>query len=127
VAELEDLRRIAGALPGVTERPSYGTPSFHAAGGLVSRLQEDAEHISLRRDKQERWELVASAPQIYSVPEHFAKWPFVCAHLPSIEVDELAEVVEDAWRMVARKRDIAAYEERAGAAGEDLSDRSRRP
>ncbi len=111
MADLDDLRRIATALPGVTERLSYGTPAFHTAGGLVSRLQEDGERISLRRDKQERHELVAAAPHIYSVPAHFEKWPFVCAHLPSIDPDELAEVVEDAWRMVARKRDITAYEQ----------------
>jgi hypothetical protein len=114
MASIEDLRRIATALPGVVERPSYGTPAFHGAGGLVSRLQDDGEHVSLRRDKHERHELVASDPAVYSIPESWEKWPFVRAHLASVDVDELAEVLEDAWRMVARKRDIAEYEARAG-------------
>jgi hypothetical protein len=101
-------------LPGVVERPSYGTPTFHAPNGMVSRLQEDGEHISVRRDRHERQELVGSAPQVYDVPESWLKWPFVRVHLPSIDPGELAEVIEDAWRMVARKRDVVAYDRQRG-------------
>ena len=37
----DDVRRLAMALPEVTERTSYGTPAFYVAGRIFARLHED--------------------------------------------------------------------------------------
>jgi hypothetical protein len=112
VATLEDARRIALALPGTSEKVSWG--SLHWRVGdkgfawerplrktdlvAVGASAPDGEILGVRvADLEEKEALVASEPDVFFTIPHFDGWPAVLVRLDAIEVDELTEVITDAW------------------------------
>lgn len=53
--------------------------------------------------------LLADDPAVFFTTPHFDGYPAVLVRLDEIEVDELAELVEEAWLVQAPKRLAAAY------------------
>jgi hypothetical protein len=112
VATLDDVRRLALALPNAEEKPSYNdTAAFRAGGGrLFAREREDGESIALRVDLGEREMLLASEPEVFYITDHYRDHPWVVVRLAAIEPDELQELLIDAWRSVAPKRLVARFD-----------------
>lgn len=126
MATWEDVRRLVAALPGTDEHASYGgRPSWRVAGkGFVfERPLGEADLATLARvgnpvdgpvlgartaDEGEKLELIAADPRVYFTIPHFDGYPAVLVHLDRIAVDELAEVVDTAWRSRAPRRLLAA-------------------
>ncbi|MFD1859175.1 MmcQ/YjbR family DNA-binding protein [Aeromicrobium camelliae] len=99
MATEDDVRRLALALPGVEERTAYGTPAFYAGGRIFLRLRDKPEAlVAWCSDLGEREALLASDPDVFFTIDHYAGHASVLVRLERIGVDELAEVIEDAWR-----------------------------
>lgn len=109
-ATFDTVRRLAGALPGAEEGTSYGTPAFRVAGKLFARLREDGESLLVRVDFDERKMLMAAAPEIYFITDHYRDWPSVLVRLAAIDADELRDVLTRSWRRMASKRLLAAFD-----------------
>lgn len=111
----EDVTAIGLAFPEVFETTSYGTPALKARkqGGLICRLRTDPDALVMRlTDMGEREALLQNGgPAFFTIP-HYDGHPYVLIHLDRIDRRELAELVEDAWRLQARKRAVAAYDAR---------------
>ena len=111
----EDVVAIAMRFPGVFESTSYGAPALKAKkqGGLMCRLRTDPDALVVRvRDMGEREALLQSGgPAFFTIP-HYDGYPYVLVHLDRVDPQELAELVEDAWRVQAPKRAVAGYDER---------------
>src|SRR4029453_3539684 len=61
--------------------------------------------------KEEREALVASEPDKFLMPRPSdMRYRWVCVRLDSIDVEELRELLVDAWRMCVPKKVAAAYE-----------------
>ena len=45
----------------------------------------------------------------FSTP-HYDGWPGVLVRLEAVSLDQLGELIEDAWRIQAAKRVVAAYD-----------------
>jgi hypothetical protein len=59
--------------------------------------------------------LVASEPAKFMMPRTSdLRFHWVEARLAALEIEELREIVIDAWRMVVPKRVAAEYDRRAG-------------
>jgi hypothetical protein len=98
------------ALPGVVESTSYGTPALKVGGKLVARLWEDGETLVVKVDPDERAALVAHDPATFFVTPHYEAYPMVLVRLPMVDPGELAELVTEAWRLVAPKRIVARFD-----------------
>lgn len=101
-----DVRRLALALPGVTERTAYGMPALYAGKSLFVRLRDaDPEVIVCWRASVEaREELIAAEPDTYFTTEHYRGHASVLVRLAAIDVDELNEVLLEAWEARAPAR-----------------------
>ena len=61
--------------------------------------------------REERELLVASEPDKFLMPRASdMRYRWVCVRLDAIDVDELRELLVDAWRMCVPKKVAAAYE-----------------
>lgn len=107
---LDDFRALAFALPGVEEGPCYGTPGFRVKGKLLARAWEDGETLALRIDLLERDALFQNDPDAFFLTDHYRPHAWVLVRLPRVDPNELAELLEDAWRSCAPKRLLEAFE-----------------
>jgi hypothetical protein len=114
VATFDGVRSAARDLPEAEERPAYGTPSIRVgtAGRIAARLREDGEQLAIVVTEADRLALPQTDPDVYSIPEHYARSRMIVVHLPSADPDGLRELVIEAWRLVAPKRAVRAFEER---------------
>jgi hypothetical protein len=114
---LERLRRLCLALPETTERLSHGEPTWFVRDKKTFVTYADHHHD----DRVGFWcaappgvqdELVASAPERFFVPPYVGHrgWLGVRLDVDEVDWDEIAELVEDAYRMIAPKRLIAALD-----------------
>lgn len=94
MAAEEDVRRICLALPGVTERPSWNQPAWFART-LMARLWEDGV---LTVKTREREALAGTNPETYFWTPHHDRSPqLVLVRLDRIDVEELAELLEESY------------------------------
>jgi len=105
-----DVRRLALAFPGVSEGHAYSGPSLHVGRKFLGRLKKDGETLVLKIDPTRREALLESEPDAFFLTDHYRPYPYVLVNLLAVNRSALQPLVEQAWRMVASKRLIAAYE-----------------
>ncbi len=112
----KDVVEIGSRFPGVEESTSYGTPALKFTGrGLMCRLRTDPDALVLRVvDMGEREALLQGQPDVFFTTPHYDGYPYVLARLEAIDSQELAELLEDAWRLRAPKRLVAEHDAPAG-------------
>ena len=107
---LETLRKLCLALPETTERLSHGEPAWFVQGKKTFVTYSDHHHddrvafwCACSPEVQEMF--VEHDPQRFFVPPYVGMrgWLGVYVDVPQ-DWDELADLVADAWRMVAPKR-----------------------
>ena len=117
---VERLRRIALALPEATERPSHGEPSWFVQGKRLFATLSDHHHddrvaVWLAAPLGVQETLIEEDPARFFRPPYVGVrgWVGVYLDLPeAVDWDELAELIEDAYRMVAPKKLIAELDAR---------------
>lgn len=133
VATWADVRRLVAALPDTDEHASYGGHlawRVRQKGFVWERPLRGADRAALGpaapdeaepvlgvqvADEGVKAALIADEPDVFFTTPHFDGYPAVLVRLERILVDELAELVEDAWRARAPKRLLADYDSRPGA------------
>jgi hypothetical protein len=126
VASWDDVRRLALALPETSERPSHGNASWRVRDKLFVwerplrpadlRALGDAapdgpilgarvEHLGAKDA------LIAGDPVVYFTTPHFDGYPAVLVRLERIALDELEELIAEAWLCQAPKRLARDYME----------------
>jgi hypothetical protein len=126
VASWDDVRRIALALPETHERASHGNTAWRVRDKLFVwerplrradlRALGDAapagpilgarvEHVGAKEA------LLADDPRVYFTTPHFDGYAAILVRLEEIGVDELEEVIVEAWLVQAPKRLATEYVE----------------
>ena len=101
MAGLDDVRRLCLALPGVTERVSWGQPAWFART-LVARMWEDGV-VTVKT--AERQALAGTDPLTYFWTPHHDRSPgLVLVRLERVQVDELAELLDESYRIAGAGR-----------------------
>jgi hypothetical protein len=126
-AHLLTVRRLALALPGVEEGPSYGTPGFRVRGKFLARLWEDGETLVVKCGDNERDFRIQAAPGTFFITDHYRGYPTVLIRLARVRPADLREVLEEAWRRNAPKRLVAEYDGAVRAPGGVHRGKARRP
>ena len=99
------------ALPEIEEGTSHGRRAWRVRGKFVASLREDGETAVVKVDKGEKLLLMEAEPEIFFETPHYEGYGYFLVRLSAISEDELAEVVEDAWRLAAPKRLVQARDE----------------
>jgi hypothetical protein len=110
IVNLQTVRRLLRALPGVEEGTSYGTPGFRVRGKVMARMWEDGETLVVKCGDKERDAWLSHDPKTFFVTDHYTGYPTVLVHLSKVDVDDLRAVLEQAWRRSAPKRLLAEYD-----------------
>jgi hypothetical protein len=124
VADQADVRRIALSLPGTIEGVDRFAFSVHNRGKekgfawawmervtpkkpRVPRADVLAIRVAGQQDKEML--LAADAVKFFTEP-HYNGFPAVLVRLPAVGVDELAELITDAWRCQAPRALVESFE-----------------
>jgi hypothetical protein len=111
MADADDVRRLALALPGVTEIDSDGF-DFRVGGrgfvwsyperqpGRPRRIRTDIAVLYVG-DEAEKQALLLGEPELFFTAPGYDGWPLVMVRLARVDAGRLAELVTDAWRMRA--------------------------
>ena len=110
----DDVAAIGTRLPGVETSKSYGTAALKVDGKFMARLKEDGETLVVRMDIVSRDLVLKAQPKIFFITDHYRDYPTVLVRLSEVKRDQLGELLEDAWRLVASKKRIGEREEGEG-------------
>ena len=99
--KFEAVRKFALSLENVEQVRSYGTPGFKVSGALFARLKEDGETLAVRMGFDERDEMIATAPEIYFVTDHYLNYKWILVRLAKIDFVALCDLLRGAARMAA--------------------------
>jgi hypothetical protein len=108
VPTFETIRKLALTLPGVEDGTSYGTPALKVKKKLLARLREDETTVAFRVGFEERDILMQAKPEVFFITEHYRNYPAVVVRLSEATRDDLAHIVEVAWRYSAGPRLVKA-------------------
>jgi hypothetical protein len=100
----ETVRKIARALPGSAESTSYGTPAFKVGGKLFVRLHESSDTIVVRIEPSERAMRLRADPKAFYITDHYAPYPWMLVRLSAVRQADLADLLEESWRLRAPQR-----------------------
>ena len=131
VATQADVRRIALSLPEVMEsddRFAFGLPHRGSMRGIAwvwmervdpkkARVPNDDVLVVRVASETDKRELIASAPDVYFTESHYDGYAAVLVRLAAIELDELRELLTDAWRLKAPKRLVMEHDGRSSPDG----------
>ncbi|GIG23693.1 hypothetical protein Cch01nite_44170 [Cellulomonas chitinilytica] len=92
----DDVRRLALALPDVTERTSWGRPAwFHHH--MVARMWDD-DRVTVRvEDDGERRALVEQEPDLFQTTDHHAGTAYLLVRLAAADEETLRAVLAESW------------------------------
>jgi hypothetical protein len=111
VPEWDDVVRIGQRLPEVHESTWYGTPSLKVGGKGLCRLRTNPDALVVRvLDVEDQDALIRGAPEVFFKTPHYDGWPYVLVRLEAVSEEQLAELIEDAWRVMAPKRLVRAFD-----------------
>jgi hypothetical protein len=103
------------ALPRTSEHLVGGNVKFRVGRIVYAAVSDDEERMGFGFPKEERAALVASEPDKFMMPvPSDERYNWVRARLAALEVDELRELLIDAWCMVVSKKTAASYLESLG-------------
>jgi hypothetical protein len=111
MADADDVRRIALALPQVVEIDSDGFDFRVAGKGFVwsyperepgkSRVIRTDIAVLYVGDEAEKQALLLGEPTLFFATPGYDGFPLVMVRLPAVDVERLTELITDAWRMRA--------------------------
>lgn len=111
MADAEDVRRLALALPEVEEIDCDGFDFRIGGNGFVwsypertpgkPRVIRTDVAVLYVGDEAEKQALLLGEPELFFTAPGYEDWPLVLLRLPPVGTGRLAELVTDAWRMRA--------------------------
>ena len=129
VATWDDVRRLALAMPEASERLSRGLPQWRVKDKLfvwerplrradLEALGDEAPDGPILGARVEhlvaKEALLADDPAVYFTTPHFDGYPAILVRLDRITVEDLDEVIVEAWLARAPKRLAKAYLDQRG-------------
>jgi hypothetical protein len=112
VISVARARELALSFPEAAEKSHHGTPDFRVRDKIFATLHADDKVAVLRLDKGEQAALVAADPGIYAPAWGATGWTSV--RLAGVPVAEFRELMTEAWRGVAPKRLVVAFDAQGG-------------
>src|SRR6478609_6675988 len=110
MATVDDVRAIAMSLPRTSEHLIRDHVKFRVGRIGYAAVSPDEERLGFGFPREERAALVASRPETFMMPlPSDERYQWVRARLAALDVDELRELLVDAWCMVMPKTIAASW------------------
>ena len=94
----DDVRGICLALPGVTERLSWGRPAWFART-LMARMWDD-DVLTVKTSEREA--LASTEPDTYSWTDHHDRSPLlVLVRLGRVDLADLEDLLQESYRIAS--------------------------
>jgi hypothetical protein len=107
---IDDVRPLALSLPRSYEVLVHDRVKFRVGRIVYLAFSRDETMMGIAFPKEWREVLVGSDPEKFRMPSASdMRWNWVEVRLAALELDEMRELVVDAWRMVVPKRVAADY------------------
>ncbi|MGW3964602.1 MmcQ/YjbR family DNA-binding protein [Amycolatopsis sp. NPDC005003] len=101
----EDVVRLASELPEVEASTWYRTPALKVAGKGFARLRTEAEGgLVVMCGLDEKAALLDSGDAAFFTTPHYDGHGSIIVDLERVDVDQLRELLEEAWRLKAPRR-----------------------
>jgi hypothetical protein len=102
--DFDTVRKIGLALPGVEESTAYGAPALKVRGKLLACVpthrSAEPSSLAVRVGFDDRAELLAAAPDVYYVTDHYLNYSAVLVRLSRVTPDVLRDVLGMAHKFV---------------------------
>ncbi|HET6166152.1 MAG TPA: MmcQ/YjbR family DNA-binding protein [Marmoricola sp.] len=106
----EDVRDVALVLPRAYEAWVRDHRKFRVGSIVFASVSPDETLLGFGFPREEREALVASEPEKFLMPRQSdMRYQWVVARMEALDVDELRELVTDAWAMCVPKKVREAY------------------
>jgi hypothetical protein len=110
VVTVDDVRALALALPRTTEHLIRDRVKFRIGRIVYVAFSRDEQLMGFAYPRDEREALVAAEPDTFLMPTGGdLRYQWVIARLDALDLDEMRELVVDAWRMCVPKSVANAY------------------
>jgi hypothetical protein len=100
------VRKLALSLPGVEECLTWGRHTFKAYGKMMacepSHRSAEPGSLVVRMDFEDRAALLAEAPAVYYITDHYAGYTGVLVRLARVTPEMLRDLLGMAHRFVTR-------------------------
>jgi hypothetical protein len=105
--DFDTVRKIGLGFAGVEESTMYRSPALKVRGKLLAciAIHKSAEpgSLAVSVDFDQRAELIATAPDVYYLTDHYVNYPVVLVRLSRIHPDALPGMLHTAWRFMTAK------------------------
>jgi hypothetical protein len=110
--DFNTVREIARELPDVEEGTMHGSPSLKVRGKLLTCIpvnkQAEPDSLAVRIDFDQRTALLAEAPDVYYITDHYVPYPMVLVRMSRINRDALRDLLRTGWRFVTARKGNAS-------------------
>lgn len=101
----QDVRAVALSLPRASEGLVRDHVKFRVGRIVFASISPDESTMGFGFPKDERADLVAAEPTKFFMPRTSdLRYQWVCAWTAALEVDEMRELIIDAWAMCVPKK-----------------------
>jgi hypothetical protein len=107
MADMDDIRAVALALPGVREVDWHGEPFFQV--GSKSFVHQWKGGVFMKLDKAHQELLFEARPEVFT-PMIVGPMRWSRVEIEELDAEELRELVHEAWTQIVPKKVSKAYE-----------------
>jgi len=99
------------ALPRATERLTWETEVTLRVGEKIFAMgNPDSGAVCVKASKEDQAELLAAAPETFSVAPYVGRHGWVLVSLAKVDPDELHDLLTEAWRSIAPKKLVREFD-----------------
>jgi len=102
------VKKLARTLPDVDVGTTYGAPALKVRGKMFAVIpthrSAEPRSLAVRIPFRDRDELIAADPDTFYLKEHYVSSPCVLIRLDRIHRDALRDLLQMAWRFVAKPK-----------------------
>jgi hypothetical protein len=105
--DFDAVREIGLTFRAVEESTAYGAPALKIRGNLMACIPShgsaEKDSLAVRVSFEDRAELLAEAPDVYYLPDHYAGYSCVLVRLSRIHRDVLRDLLGMAYKFASVK------------------------
>ncbi|GAB1818029.1 MmcQ/YjbR family DNA-binding protein [Herbidospora sp. RD11066] len=110
MVDVDDVRRVALPLPRTTEHLIRDRVKFRVGRIVYVAFSRDETTMGFGYPKEERAALVAAQPETFFLPGPVdMRYQWVECRLDTLDPEQMAELVVDAWRMCVPKKVVREH------------------